>query len=67
MNTRCLNLKTGEERHYTCDARTAVVASYAQDRGDYETWDYETRYGPLVVAGRWHWFCGDWGARREES
>ena len=38
--------------------RSAVIAVYAQDRGDYNTWDYEARYGDLVKTGEWHVFCG---------
>jgi hypothetical protein len=58
-----VNLSTGEERLYTCSPREAVVAAYAQERKDNNTWQYAERYDHLVQQGRWHVFCGDWGVR----
>lgn len=54
------NLATGETRTYSCPPRQAVIAAYAQDRGDNHTWDYETRYGSRVVEGERSWGLGDW-------
>jgi hypothetical protein len=45
-----MNLKTGEFLTYTTDARSASIAAHAQSRGDWNTWDYERRYGSLVVS-----------------
>lgn len=61
-----LNLATGEERVYVgLDARRAVIAAHAQaDKGDYNTWNYEHRYGGLPrVAPLGTWCLGDWAAR----
>lgn len=60
------DLRTGREQVYSCTPRQAVIAAFAQDRGDWNTWDYETRYGHLVENGRWHFFCGDFAARFAE-
>lgn len=47
--------------------RMAVICAHAGSRGDGSTWEYESRYGHLVEEGRWHWFCGDFGARKTPS
>lgn len=48
-------------------ARKAVICAHAQSLGDWNTADYEDRYGHLAVEGRWHWFCGDHGTRKAEA
>lgn len=59
---RAFNLSTGEVRWYTCDHREAVRAAYAQERGDWNTWQYAERYDDLVTQGRATVSCGDWTA-----
>lgn len=63
MITRVTDLRTGREAaRYSLGPREAVMAAYAQDRGDYNTWDYETRYGDLPREGEAGWHCGDFSA-----
>lgn len=57
------NLSTGEVRVYSCLPRQAVMAAYAQERNDWETWNYEKKYGHLIRWGMSHVSCGDWSAR----
>lgn len=64
--TKVINLRTGEERFYTCSAHEAVVCAYAQERGDWNTWEYEQRYGKLVEESERCVFCGDWAALKHE-
>lgn len=45
--------------------REAVIAAHARSVGDGNTWDHERRHGHLVEEGRWHFFCGDFAARKE--
>lgn len=47
--------------------RAAVLHAHAGGQGDGNTWLHEERYGHLVEEGRWHWFCGDFAARKEAS
>ena len=48
---------------YTLPPREAVIAAYAQyGHGDWNTWDYETQYGHLVVTSCRHVSCGDYCA-----
>jgi hypothetical protein len=48
-----------DTRHYTCSPREAVIAAHAQSLLDWNTWDYETKYGSLVVTGQHTIACGD--------
>lgn len=59
------NLSTGEERLYDLDARSAVLAAYRQEHGDYNTWGYG-RYDGLLTYGSKTVACGDWCALLEE-
>jgi hypothetical protein len=49
-----MNLNTGAEYHYSgITPREAVIAAYAQgERQDWNTWDYEKKYGYLVRISR---------------
>lgn len=67
MNTEVINLLTGEKRTYSLDARSAVNAAYAQSRGDYNTLDYDARYGDLPREGRYGWHIGDWSAPKPRT
>jgi hypothetical protein len=46
------------ETTYSCSPREAVIAAHAQSLRDWNTWDYETRYGHLVVEGVARVSCG---------
>lgn len=59
MEVRVFNLATRQELSYWTAPALAVVAAYAQEHGDFNTWDYFKywdclEYGPRVV------LCGDW-------
>lgn len=57
------NLSNDEEREYIgITPREAVIAAYAQSKGDWSTWQYEERYGKLVEQGKLSVACGDWCA-----
>ena len=63
---RVLDLRTSKwVGEYSCSPRAAVIAAYAQDLGDWNTWDYEAKYGRCVIEGRWTVFCGDFSALKE--
>jgi hypothetical protein len=66
VTTTVFNLSTYEEREYTTLPRAAVIAAYAQSRGDWNTWQYEEKYAAFVRAIRRErhitWACGDWTA-----
>lgn len=49
---------------FDLEPRRAVMAAHAYDRGDGNTWRFEERYGSLVEEGRWHFFCGNFAARK---
>jgi len=40
----------------------AVVAAYAQSKGDFNTWDYEEKYRSLIKMGTVSVTCGDFSA-----
>ena len=46
--TTVLNLSTGKEVIYTCEPQKAVLAAYAQNRRDWNTWNYQKKYGHLL-------------------
>lgn len=59
------NLATYDELVFSCAPREAVIAAYAQSKGDYNTWDYESKYGSLVRysgEGNRTVSCGDFAA-----
>jgi hypothetical protein len=58
--TTVLNLVTGDKLIYTCTPREAVIAAYAQSRGDFNAWDYEQRYGVLVKTDKDTYQLGDY-------
>lgn len=47
--------------------RQAVIAAYAQSRGDYNTWDYPHKYDHLVIKGDHCVACGDYSALNVNS
>jgi hypothetical protein len=61
------NLLTGQRNTYVgATTREAVIAAYAQERGDWNTWEYEEKYGKLVEQGGFYLFCGNWAVRRPQ-
>ena len=61
---RVVNLSTRQELIYTCSPEDAVIAAYAQERGDYNTWQYKERYGHLLEEGKHTFLCGDWSVMK---
>lgn len=58
------NLATGKyQAIYTLNPREAVIAAYAQcTMKDWNTWEYETKYGAMVIEGKHTAACGDFCA-----
>ena len=55
-----MNLATRQIITYTCTPRMAVICAYAQERKDFNSWDYEKRYGAMVQKGEYTFLIGDW-------
>ena len=49
---------------YSCEPRSAVIAAYAQSRGDWNTWNYERAYSHLVREGEHSFICGDFACAK---
>ena len=47
---------------YTCSPEDAVIAAYAQSHKDFSTWQYQERYGHLLLRGKFTVNCGDFSA-----
>ena len=62
MITLAINLDTEEERTYVgLSPEQTAMAAYAQQHGDWNTWDYEAKYKHLVKkTGLLKCGCGDW-------
>jgi hypothetical protein len=60
--TVVMNLATEKKQAYDTDPRKAVIAAHAQSLNDWNTWQYEQRYGHLVQKARHVVTCGDWSA-----
>jgi hypothetical protein len=60
--TTVYHLGTDQVLRYTLPPRQAVIAARAQAEGDYNTWDYETKYGPRVREGKYGFHLGDFSA-----
>lgn len=65
--TTVRNLATDEERAYSLPPEEAVLAAYAQARGDWATWEYPEKYGHLLIHGEMTVGCGDWCAFTREG
>jgi len=59
-----MNLATGKKQAYDTDPRKAVIAAHAQSLNDWNSWQYEQRYGRLVQTTQHVVTCGDWSAFR---
>ena len=53
-----------QRQDYSCSPREAVIAAYAQSRGDWNTWQYKEKYDKLVEEGEFTIICGDFAAFR---
>jgi len=60
-----MNLCTDEKQVYTCEPRMAVICAYAQNNGDYNTWDYEKKYSHLIMESNFCYNCGDFGVYKD--
>ncbi len=56
------NLRTYAGLEFSTDPREAVMAAYAQELGDFNTWHYEAKYGAKVRRHGRTWTLGDWAA-----
>ena len=66
MAIKVLNLSTLQEQIYTCTPKEAVIAAYAQSLNDWNTWQYEERYGKMVLEGKYSFSCGDFATLKLE-
>ncbi len=66
---RVFNLRTGTWLNSTWSislgGRGAVIAAYAQSKGDYNTADYETKFGSQVTEGNVCFALGDFSAFKD--
>jgi hypothetical protein len=60
--TTVFNLATQQKILYSCTPEQAVIAAYAQERHDWNTWDYSARYGNLLERGEHTVLIGNWSA-----
>ena len=63
--TMVMNLSTREKQVYFCEPRKAVLAAYAQSFKDYNTWQYEERYGHLLLEGKSCLAVGDFSVFKD--
>ena len=60
--TTVMNLSNGSKQEYTCSPTDAVVAAHAQSLGDWNTWDYATKYSFMLETGPDTVLCGNFSA-----
>ena len=65
MTCTVMNLSTQYKQIFTCPPVEAVVAAYAQSTGDFNTWDYDTRYNHLLEYGKHTILCGDFSVFKD--
>lgn len=65
MVVTVMNLVTREKQKYTCSPREAVIAAHAQAQRDFNTWEYEARYGKLVYEGNFTVTCENFSAFKD--
>ena len=65
MTCTVMNLSTQHKQIYTCPPDQAVVAAYAQSTGDFNTWDYDTKYNHLLEYGKCTILCGDFSVFKD--
>lgn len=54
--------RTDTEHLYTLSPRDAVLAAFALDMGDANSWDWEARWGDRISRAPHGWVAGDWWA-----
>lgn len=57
-----MDLRTGNKIYYSCSPKDAVLSAYAQDKSDWNTWEYEKKYGHLLEQGNEVIICVDFAA-----
>ena len=62
-----MNLRTSETQVYTCSPKKAVIAAFAQSKNDWNTWDYDKKYGDMVEEGNLSFACGDFAVFKDNS
>jgi hypothetical protein len=62
MATTVYNLANNAEMTFASNATDAVIAAYALEHKDGNTWEYRKRYGHLLRYGSRSVSCGDWAA-----
>ena len=60
-----MNLTTRAKQVYDCTPRLAVLSAYAQSLKDWNTWDYEKRYGHLLLEGKHCLAVGDFSVFKD--
>jgi len=58
-----LSLESDKVQIFSLPPKQAVMAAYAQSLGDYNTWEYEQRYGKLPQRATYGWLCGEFWAK----
>ena len=61
-----MNVGTLVAREYSCSPREAVIAAYAQSKGDWNTWEYEEKYGALVHETPLGFYVRDFGCLKDQ-
>jgi hypothetical protein len=65
MMTRVTNMRTGLLHVYSLPPNEAVQQAYKQyTLHDWNTW--QDRNDLPLEEGRWHWYCGDYAARKSK-
>jgi hypothetical protein len=66
MLVKVTNLRTGGTVYFEgIDAAGAVAAAYAQSKGDWNTWEYNTKHLPYVKEAGSQVYLGDFAARKD--
>jgi len=63
--TDVMNLNTEQVSTYSLSPREAVIAAYAQARGDWNTWDYAKHYSELVYETTLCFTIGDFSSFKD--
>ncbi len=50
---------------YTWEPRIAVICAYAQNKGDFVTWEYEKKYSHLVLEGKYTYNLNDFSVYKD--
>jgi hypothetical protein len=61
------NMSTEETQTFIgISPQEAVKIAHCQSKGNWNTWSYSNDPEP-VYPGRFHWFCGNFAARRDHE